>query len=91
MSDNVVSIGNAPIHSARRQRFMEALAQAYDIYVTDWDEEPDALVFTLRGVFQPSEVSWMVEGESQRGMASILSLAAVHLAKEVGDLQQGDE
>lgn len=82
MSENVVSIGKAAIQSERREQFLATIAQAFERYVSAYDEEPDALVFVLNGVFQPSVIGWDIHGPSENGVTSVLSIAAVHASAE---------
>lgn len=89
MSENVVSIGKAAIASDRRAAFMAAVAQSFELYVAEYGFEPDAIVYTLCGLKQPSRIAWVIEGESQGGPTTILALAAVHTLTEAGSSRQG--
>lgn len=89
MSDNVVALGSNPITSERRRSFMEAVAQSYEAYIVEHGYEPEALVYVLAGTHQASHIAWHVEGQSQSGVVSVLSLAAVHCLTEAGQSRQG--
>jgi hypothetical protein len=82
MTGEVVSIGKAAINSDRRASFMAAVAQSFELYVADYGHEPDAIVYTLSGIKQPSRTAWVIEGESRGGATSVLCLAAMHMARE---------
>lgn len=88
MTDNVVSIHGAEISNARREAFMRAVAASFDIYVEARGEEPEALVYVLCGVKQPSQIGWDVHGESRAGVTSVLSLAATHCLSEAAPPRQ---
>lgn len=89
MSGEVVSIGKAAIVSDRRASFMAAVAQSFERYVSDHGFEPDAIVYTLCGLKQPSRIAWDIQNESQGGPTSILALAAVHMLAEAQSSRQG--
>lgn len=89
MSDNVIALGGGPITSDRRTRFLETVAQAWELYVDTYGYEPDAIVYVLCGAHQASQIGWQVEGASETAMSSVLSLAAVHCLTEAGSSRQG--
>lgn len=89
MTGNVVSLKGGDVSNERREAFMRAIATSYEIYVRDFGCEPDALVYVLNGLTKPSLVAWDIQGDSQGGAASVLSLAAVHLLTEAGASRQG--
>ena len=89
MSDNVHKLGAGPLDSRRRDAFIQAVAQSFDLYVEVNGYEPDAIVYVLAGVRQQSRIAWHIEGESQGGPTSILSIAAVHCMTEAGRSRQG--
>lgn len=82
MSENVFRLGSADIDSSRREAFMLAVAQSFEIYVNAYGEEPDAVAFVIGGALQPTHSGWEIHGESQRGGTTFLSLAAIHLNAE---------
>lgn len=86
---NVVRFGSADIRSDRRAAFLVAVAQTFDRYVSEFGFEPEAIVYLMNGLKQPSLVGWDIQGESQGGPASILSLGAVHLMAEAQAGRQG--
>jgi hypothetical protein len=79
---SVVAIGKAAIVRDRRQSFIDAIAQSFERYVADHGEEPDAIVYALAGVKQPSRTGWVIDGNSKDGATSLLCLAAAHLSRE---------
>lgn len=89
MSENVVQLGKADVTSARREAFLLTVAQSFELYVTTHGHEPDAVVFTLAGICQPSLIGWQVEGVSRDGVTSVLSMAAVHTMAEAQQARQG--
>lgn len=89
MSDNVVAMGANPITNDRRRRFMEAVAQSYEVYIAEHGYEPEAMVYVLAGTHQASHIAWQVEGDSEGGVVSVLSIAAVHCMTQAGVSRQG--
>lgn len=89
MSENVVSLKGGPIENERREAFLQAVAASFDLYVESHAQEPDAIVYVLCGVKQPSRIAWDIRGESAGGPTSILSIAAVHCLAEAGASRQG--
>jgi len=89
MSDNVVSLGGGPVESERRAAFLQSVAQSFDAYVTDYGDEPEAIVYVMAGITQASRIAWHIVGASESGVASVLSLAAVHCLTEAGMSRQG--
>lgn len=86
---NVVSLKGGEVENERREAFMRAIATSYDLYVTDNGQDPDAVVYILCGLKQPSVIAWDIQGASMDGASSILSLAAVHCLTEAGASRQG--
>lgn len=86
---NVVSLNGANIENDRRAAFLRAVAASFDKYVEDQGYEPDAIVYVLAGITQQSQIAWDINGESERGVGSVLSLAAVHMTVEAGSSRQG--
>lgn len=82
MTDTVISLRGGAFENERRAAFLQAVATSYDLYVTDHGEEPDALVYVLCGLKQPSRIAWEIQGPSMGGASSILSLAATHCLAE---------
>lgn len=89
MSEKVVSLKGGAIENERREAFMRAVATSYDFYVEEHGHDPDAIVYVLCGIKQPSQIAWDIQGESQGGPTSILSLAAVHCLVEAQSARQG--
>jgi hypothetical protein len=86
---NVVSLKGQEVENERRDAFMRAVALSYDVYVREHGQEPDAIVYVLNGLTKPSQIAWDIQGDSQGGPSSILSLAAVHCLTEAGSARQG--
>ncbi len=89
MTDNVVSLGKAAIHSDRRDQFAQSVAEAFEAYVAKTGHEPDAVAFIMGGIKQQSVTSWDVHGESEQGVISFLSMSALHLSAAAMDGRQG--
>lgn len=89
MTDNVVSLKGGEIENERRAAFMRAIAASFDLYVATYGQEPDATVYVLCGLQQPSQIGWDVRGGSEKGLTSVLSLAAVHCLTEAGQTRRG--
>jgi hypothetical protein len=89
LSDNVVAFGNTIHGDAHKEGFLRAVAQSYDLYVEDFDQAPDAVVYALCGITQPSQIGWLVTGPSEKGVTSVVSLAAVHMLSEAASTRQG--
>jgi hypothetical protein len=89
MSDNVVKLGQAAVDSPRRTLFLQTVAAAFEEFVAAYGREPDAIVYVLNGIKQPSQVGWCIEGESGEGVTSTLALAACHLQAEAASTRQG--
>ncbi len=82
MSAKVVSLKGGEIENERRAAFMQAVAASFDLYVSDHGHEPEAIVYVLCGLKQPSHIAWDIQGDSQGGPMSIISIAAVHCMAE---------
>ena len=84
MKENVVSISGADveINNPRRDRFMKAVVNSFDLYVRDNGHEPEAIVYVLCGLKQSSRIAWDVTGDSAGGATSIIALAAAHMLAE---------
>jgi hypothetical protein len=91
MSENVVSLHGGDIANARRQAFVQAVAASFDLYVEAYGHEPDAIVYVLCGLKQPSRIAWDIHGDSMGGPTSILSIATVHCQAEAAASRQGIE
>lgn len=91
MSDNVISFSGAPIDSERREAFVQAVAASFDQYLTEYGYEPDAIVYVMCGLKQPSRISWDIRGDSERGATSILAVAALHCTAEAAARRLGIE
>lgn len=89
MSDNVVSLKGGPLENERRAAFIQAVAASFDLYMESCGFEPDALVYVLCGLTQPSQIAWDIRGDSMGGPTSILSVAAVHCQAEAASSRQG--
>lgn len=89
MTSTVVSLRGGAIENERRQAFLRAVAASYDLYVEAHDQEPDAIVYVLCGLTQPSRIAWDIRGGSVAGPTSILSLAAIHCQTEAASSRQG--
>jgi len=85
----VVSIRGADHTSDRRASFLNTVAAAFDEYVASYGYEPDAIVYTLAGLTQASQIGWDINGASEGGVTSILALASIHMTKEAGETRQG--
>lgn len=85
MTDNVVKLGKADLVSERRDAFMQAVSQSFEVYVSKAGYEPEAIVYVLCGVSQNSQIGWQIDGQSQGCATSVLSLAAVHCISEAGN------
>lgn len=85
----VISIRGADHSSERRASFLNTVAAAFDEYVATYGYEPDAIVYTLAGITQASQIGWDINGASTGGVTSILALAAIHATKEAGETRQG--
>lgn len=86
---SVVSLHGADLINERRASFLNSVAAAFDKYVVEHGYEPDALVYVMAGITQNSLIGWDVNGASERGVGSVLSLAAVHALTEAGRSRQG--
>ncbi len=82
MTADVISLKGGEIKNERRALFVQAVAATFDFYVERHGYEPDALVYVICGLKQPSIVAWDIRGESKGGGGSILSQAAVHVLAE---------
>lgn len=91
MSENVVSLKGGAIENERRAAFMQAVVASFDLYVATYGQEPEAVVYVLCGLTQPSQIAWDIRGDSMGGPTSILSLAAVHCLAEAQSARQGLE
>lgn len=89
MSENVVSLKGGSLNQERRDQFAKAVAISFDRYVEEYGSEPDALVYVLCGIRQPSHIAWDVQGDSKGGVTSVLSIAAMHCAAEAQSARQG--
>lgn len=91
MTATVVSIKGGEIENERRATFLQAVAASFDRYVSENGQEPDALVYVMCGLKQPSQIAWDIRGDSMGGPVSVLSLAAVHCLAEAQSGRQGLE
>lgn len=91
MTGNVISLKGGAIENERREAFMRAVATSYDLYAESYGHDPDALVYVLCGIKQPSQIAWEIQGESQGGPLSVLAIAAVHCQAEAAQGRQGLE
>lgn len=79
---SVVSLHGGEIMNDRRTGFLTTIAGSFDRYVEEHGFEPDAVVFTLCGIAQPSQCGWDIRGGSVEGPNSILALASVHISAQ---------
>lgn len=86
---SVVSLSGGEIVNERREAFMRSVAASYGLYLRSYGQEPEAIVYVLCGMAQPSQIAWDIRGASEVAVSSVLSLAAVHCLTEAGQARQG--
>lgn len=79
---SVVSLHGGEIQNDRRTGFLDTIAGSFDRYVKENGFEPDAVVFTLCGITQPSQCGWDIRGGSVDGPTSVIAVAAVHISAQ---------
>lgn len=89
MSASVVTLNGGPLQNESRAAFVQAVAASFDLYVERHGHEPDAIVYVLCGLKQPSTIAWDIRGDSMGGPTSVLSIAAVHCQAEAASSRQG--
>ena len=80
---NVHVLNGGTLDSERRREFLNDVASAFDLYVKDFEIEPEAIVFVLGGITQPTRVAYATTGTSQSGATSMLTLASATILKRV--------
>lgn len=80
---NVIAIRGAEVRSDRKAHFVNHVGACFDAYVSDYGQQPDAIVLVLGGVKQNARCSWTVQGESEGAATSMLALATGVMTREV--------
>lgn len=83
MSGEVVPLKGEHIERDRKTEFLAQLAGAYDDYVQQSGEEPEALVYVLGGAHQWVSRGWTMRERSQGAASAVLARAASTLSWEV--------
>ena len=91
MSENVIHISGGEIASERKARFLDSVALSFDNYVDEHGFEPEAVVYVLCGVTQPSRIAWDITADSVGGPISCIALAAVHMMAEAHSCYESKE
>ena len=80
---NVHVLSGATLDSDRRREFLNDVASAFDLYVKDFEHEPEALVFVFGGITDPVRVAYSTTGVSATGATSMLALASATIMKRI--------
>jgi hypothetical protein len=83
VSDNVVSLSSGPIQRDRKAEFLAQIGGAYDDYVAQSGEEPEAIVYVLGGAHQATSRGWTMRDRSQGAAAAVIARAGCALSFEV--------
>lgn len=84
MPSSVVALNKTVrVADDRKAAFLDAVAQSYDVYVSEFDQTPDGIAYVMGGVFQTARVAHHVTGASASGASSFLALASVAITKDL--------
>ena len=83
MSAEIHALTGVTVGSERKLHMVQVTAEAIDLYVADFGEEPECAVLVLCGLKQTARVSYAIKGASIGGTASILALAQATLTNEI--------
>ena len=75
--------GAAPAHNDRKALLLQAVSESFDLYVKDFGEEPDCIVYVLGGLKQTVRPGWQMSGESEGGGASMRAAAVMALINDM--------
>lgn len=78
---NIVSLHGGRIETDRRAMFLNDVAGAYDAFVEQIGQEPDAIVLGIGGVKQGMHTHWTIEGESGQAVHPTVSYAVMALTR----------
>jgi len=77
------SLKGGDITSDRRVEFLNHVAASFDLYVKDYGQEPDGIVFVLGGIKMTCRCSWDIKGESLDGPTSMLAISSLAIQREL--------
>lgn len=83
MSASVVGLRGEPIQSNRREQFLAQVAESFDLYVKDYGEEPECLVYVMGGITQTCRAAWFTSGISEAGAMTMKAASMAVLMKEL--------
>lgn len=78
---NVVSLHGAGLESDRRAVFLNDVAAAFDKFVEEIGEEPDAIVLGIGGVNQGMHTHWTIDGVSEQAVRPTVSYTIMALTR----------
>lgn len=83
MTAEVIGLRGVVGENDRKALLLQAVSASFDLYVTDWGEEPDAIVYVLGELKQTCRPGWQISGASEGGATSMQSVAAMSLLRDI--------